>query len=883
MSEPNIDSRWNKDREFPLRRFLVVGVPGLLIILAVILSLFKACNSLGINGILKIYSPGQKDSGFVKKANDLFEILLLEEDSTVFPTDLESLNRHYLALEFDLPYASDNAAYIEGTDLRVVGIHQDYIPEEYREFYFNSRLPQLLKQQRENLSETYFKITLKPHYSGMRKSISVNSVELFPAMFKVALTKDPWTGTIYANNNTLFTEENSVFLTIGNTVLPMHKNSHEALHDSYKLVLDNSKVYLSGSRRRTIDYYQYYMETYRRDKSVSIMLENNRDVNICCVGDTFVISSQFNFNQGKRKLNAGKNQRIAVRDGDKFIFYSDNNHKLAEFTVNTQDPSLVLSSLTHNAKGTSRYVISRDQTDLFTQQMIRGLCRSLSNTDSVQDVHLSLEPFLSREFERELKDYLHELQSNARKDTKAFPRNQKESEFDISLTIMDLATGQVLASPFYISQFDKERSSDDLKMATRNVALSRRSLGSTFKPLLALAAVQANPDLLNLNTAGMYSDVNLDKKNPNATAMFHRRRTRSWAKNTTHWSGTDFVKFIARSDDVYPVSLAALALSQARGNYASLPIGENNVFGMHGGRLAFNPGKFQNDQPFPYWLSLLSGANYSRDIPISRYLFEGLHNDQEFELSGICPDATNLHYDTFYNDENLEFRAKLVPWVLGQGGNEWSCISIAESWCRMLSKRDIHARLLRYDSVPALIVGRNEPNYYCVRENRDFNGVMSTWNGFLDRFEAAQKIPGGSGYTLYPMFRKVSELNQSLGLQDSSELVLFSKTGTPDAYVRDETPTLNARKRYLDVGVYTFALVRNGELNKIKEQEPQPAKGIVCVIRVTRSYKCMKCTESKKCDTCSNASGFWGTTARNFFVNKPSRLQKLYWMTERYF
>lgn len=884
MSEPNIDPKWNKEREFPLRRFLVAGVPVLLIAIAVLLSPFKSCNSLGEQGIKNVYSPGQQNIGFVKKSNDLFKILLQKTDTLIVPVDLESLNKHYLAFEFDLPYAADDVACIKGTDLRVVGIHQDYIPEEYREFFFNSRLPQLLKQQSEEISETFFKISLRSHSIGMRKRMSVESIKLIPSMFKVALTKDPWTGTIYANENCLFTKENSVFLTFANTILPLHKKERECLHNSYNLVLDNSDIYLPGKKKSQLDYYQYYIDTYNSDRSVSIMLENNRDVNICCVGDSLIISSLFNFNQGKRKLTAGKNQKIAIKDGDKLIFYSDNNHKIAEFTVNTEDPSLVLSSLTHSSLGTSRYVISKNQTDLFTQQMIRSFCRSLSNKDSIKDVRLSLDPFLSREFEIEIRNYLNKLQSDAKVNTKGFPKNQKESEFDISITIMDMATGQVLASPFYMSQFDKERKTDDLKMTSRNVALSRRSLGSTFKPILSLAAVQSNPDLLDLNTFGMYSDFNLDKTDPKATAKFHGRLTKSWAKGTTHWFGTDFVNFIAHSDDVYPVSLAALALSQAKkSQFSILPVGESNVFIMSNNKLRFNHGQFQSDQPFPHWLALLSGANLFNNIPISSYLFEGLFNESDNIPNEICPDATNLHYDTFYDSDNMDFRDKLVPWVLGQGGNEWSCMSIAESWCRIINKRDIHSRFVKYNSMPSLLIAKNDQNYYSIKPNQNFQGVMNAWNQFLDKFEASQKIPGPPKVmTLYPMYLKINELNRVLGLQNGNELVLFSKTGTPDAYVRDEVPMLNARKRYLDVGVYTFALIKKKELQKIKNKDPKPGKGIVCVIRLTRSYKCMSCGKNEKCDTCLNANGFWGSTARDFFVSKPERLRKLYKMTEKY-
>lgn len=869
MSEPYIDSKWNKDRKFPLRRFLVAGFPVLLIIVAVVFSPFKACNSLGKEGQKNVYSPGQENIGFVKKSNELFEILLQNVDNSVEPTNLETLNKYYRAIDFDLPYASDNVACINGSDLRVVRIHQDCIPEKFREFFFNSRLPQLLEQQSEKICETYFKITLQSKSKGMNKKLLVKSIKLIPSMFKVALGKEPWNGTIYANGNCLFTTANSVFLTIGNAFLPLHRNKKEGLHNSCKLVLDGDFLYSAGTDKQPLDYYNYYMDTYNSDGSVSIMLEGNKDVNICCVGDTLVIRSQFNFNYGDRLLRSGPSQRIAVKDGDKLIFYNGNNRKLAEFSINTDDPSRILSSLTHTSLGTSRYIISRNQTDLFTQQIIQGFCRALSNNDSIDDVHLSLEPFLSREFEKEIKDYLKELQIMTKSNTVAFPLNQKEPEFDISITIMDMATGQVLASPFYLSQFDKELKKDELQMTSRNVALSRRALGSTFKPLVGLASVLTRPDLLNLNTKGMYSNVNADKKDPKATAIFHGRKTLSWAKGTSHWDGTDFVNFIAHSDDVYPVSLVALALAE-QGSYSQLPL--EKAFEMKNGLLHLRKQQFSINDKFPHWLAELSGANYSDDMPANSDLFEDLKQGEEFWLNGVCPDVTNLHYDTFYDSEDLDFRHRLVTWVLGQGGNEWSCMSIGESWCRMLSKRDVHTRLLKYNSVFPLIRSH-------INDDQDLKSVTKTWNSFLDKFSLAQSL-AVSGTTLRPMYDKVNGLNQDMALHGDSALVLFSKTGTPDSYLRDEVPMLNTRKRYLDVGLYTFALMRKSELQKIKDNKP--AKGVVCVVRLTRSYKCMKCGISGKCENCLKGSGFWGNTARDFFVSTPRRLKKLYKMTESY-
>ena len=152
----------------------------------------------------------------------------------------------------------------------------------------------------------------------------------------------------------------------------------------------------------------------------------------------------------------------------------------------------------------------------------------------------------------------------------------------MSVTIMDLHTGEVLASPFYTDLFDHADYPEALRMTIRNPSLSRRSIGSTFKPMVALAAVEASPTLLNMNTASP-ARYHADFKAKPATAQFFGRRTHPWAEKTkNHWGGCDFTTFLYRSDDVYPVALAALAMTGERVDGASvtrLPLsGSQNFF-----------------------------------------------------------------------------------------------------------------------------------------------------------------------------------------------------------------------------------------------------------------------------------------------------------------
>ena len=95
------------------------------------------------------------------------------------------------------------------------------------------------------------------------------------------------------------------------------------------------------------------------------------------------------------------------QDGMKIILFSAINKKrLAEFSIASQNPTTVLSSLIESNKGKKRYYINDKYTDFFTQQILRGLSKNLTNEIYENDIHLTIDPLLSKEFEEELKDYL---------------------------------------------------------------------------------------------------------------------------------------------------------------------------------------------------------------------------------------------------------------------------------------------------------------------------------------------------------------------------------------------------------------------------------------------------------------------------------------------
>ena len=939
MNDPRIDKHLQNDKQLPLRPFLVAGIPFLVMLLAFLLTFFQGCTELGSASKHNIYDPTSslsEDEGFVGKSNQLLRHLLAKVDSSVEATCLDSLNKRYKALEFALPYGEEHKAYIEAADLRLVAVHPEYISDDdLRVFYYNSRLPQLLRLQSQQKGETFFRLTLSPVPKTVRggvKPIVVKDITLIPSMFKVMLTKSPWTGTIYANDNCLFSDTNAVFLSYGNTVLPLRTQKkltrdnpilfQAVMHDGTLLASaqpsQTTKEPTSQTPRRPapIDYYDYYTKAFATDAQRAVRIELHDEplkprlasFLISCTRDSILISANTPVNvvaDGQSltflppTTGSQRPPVIPFRDGMKLIVYDMQNQKMGEFALQRENPARVLSCLVHASTGTSRFYIAPEQTDLFTQQMLKGLARHFSSSDNIDSLQLSIDPLLSREFEADVKRYLHDLQQTISREK---PASQVKEQYDMSVTIMDLATGDILASPFYNTLFDSSDFPVALRMTTRNAALSRRSIGSVFKPMVALAAVEATPSLLNMDTqAPRRYSVNGSLDDPKAKATFFGRSTYAWArKSATHWGGCNFTTFLQRSDDVYPVALAALAMTgqdMDAATITTLPLsGNSNFFELGRGQMLkfkrfsdANPSSSTQapsngaidtrDHPFTDWLAYLYNTSYDKDLYVDLNPFAALINrtdpsrKEDFGLEEVSPELTSLRMDRFYDGD--DFKARLVPWVLGQGDNAWNCIKLTEAWARMIGKYDVKASFLRSDTLHPVSLVRDGAQFPSSSVGqRSLSAINATWNSFLDKLSSAQK--GGS--LLKQMNDRVDALNKA----EHTSLTLFSKTGTPDAYIRYEFPMLGGNNRYVDVGLYAFALTDGGQYERIRQN--QPAKGIVCVVRITRSYQCRQCRPGHQCRSCESFWGLKSAHARDFFAAASShRLEKLYHMTKSYY
>jgi hypothetical protein len=583
-------------------------------------------------------------------------------------------------------------------------------------------------------------------------------------------------------------------------------------------------------------------------------------------------------------------ETVYIPQNAKILLYKDKVKK-CELTLAKQNPINDLSYLIHTNRGRERVTIDTTFTDIYTQQIIRNL-QERTNAESPALINLSIDPMFSKSMQIELQRYLGTLGEN--ENIKAGMR--RGEQFEISLTVMDTRTGEILCAPFATSH----QADDNFIYSRRNPNLVRRYIGSSFKPLLSLAAILTYPDLINLNTRTLHNARMLHDNNDGTALLagFPLRPSFSNEGNyTSFWIGSSgLTEYLSRSDDVYPVVMTTYAMNHKYTNLRNHRQRITNRYNLNGNSDAFmqsgdNTRMLPKNQQgyktkaeefmFVKLMDVLYGLNSNVDAVDSlkylpayytwRYLQNGdidINNDERPSIfSEISPNVTNMMYGTWRNNS---LSGELRPWILGQGNNEWSNMKMAEAYARMVGKRDVQISLIRTPEgvVPGKLVEsvrqrfdkENDDTFYSSTPDQ----INNDWNGFLDKFEAAQ-----SNGTLLPPFR--NRVTSGLG----NNFVSLSKTGTPDVYTRSDIERITHRNVTYDAGCFSFALMTEDQYNIIKNDAIDSPRGIVCVLRIVHSYPHINKTRD------ANRNIIESKQARDFYTK--DRLRQIYEFTKSSF
>ena len=859
-----LDKRWMQRHRGKL--MLAVAV---VVALVLGMTFFKRCTQVGKPAAGDIYVPSA-ESGFVGKTNDLLAHLVERGNSGAYaqikPHTIEDLQRRYPGLEFTLPYGESAVEGGRAADIRLVGINPDSISDQAdRRFYFNSDIPSLLEKQRANLGERMFRIAF-----AEGDALVIQRIEVVPAMFKVALVKDPWVGTITCAGNSLFPASSHCYVSWGKSVLPLRQTAghlSEGGGHNKVFVADSQTHTLRGTDGKETDYWRL-CRAYQADtttlcirwdgKEEEIYLEylDDHRVRVRPVG---MYCQPYDDNgpmEALRPLSSSAGGQVYSLEHDIKLVLSRQKdaQKITEVLISRQNPMLRLSSLIHTSAGKSRYQISPALTDRFTQQVLRGLSSTLRNTVYADSIHLSLDPMLSMQMERELKDYCSTLRRSG--------RFYNDDQWELSMTVMDMATGCVVAAPYYRSA--DEGIDYELAISRKNPALMRRYVGSAFKPLVALAAVLTKPQLAHLNTVGMYSlkqeTIRRKGRGTVGKAMFLGKETDAWSlspSTQSFWGGcTGMRQFLAVSDDVYPVALVAKALNFGEGAGSPFVFKNRNVLLQTNDNFSWAGSRFMHYLDKLYTIPGLKDYMANDSLQMAYYTWDNLRlkATDRFGLDNVSPDPTLLYYDML-NMPGATMKGELVPWILGQGSNEWNSLKLAEAWTRMLTKRKV---------VASFVSTQQPPDVEDLSKGCD----TKAWNEFLTALRDAQR---NSPRLLTPMYNQVAQLNRDEHIADS--LLLLSKTGTPDNYAREEWKRIAGGPLWLDMGLYCMALMPKSGFQAV--MKGQQTSGLMCVVRVTRIVD-----RKAHPQVADGDNGVTSSDARNFFSANYERLRRFYQMTK---
>lgn len=873
--KPRIDKDWYRTHGAMLRGAAVA------VVVAVLLAYVGyRWNALGRLAVDDVYTP-DNETGFIGRSNELLQRLVDEgnERSPETCRTIADLNKKYPALRFELPYKANEMMGGRAADIRLVDIVMDSIRnEEDRIFFNNSKLGGMLAQQRRSMGDNQFRI----RFDGDGRGIKVKSITLIASRFRVALSSDPWRSSVIAADNAMFDRERHCFVSYGGSVVPLRVGGATlptAGNTQTLYVLNSEHVLSTTSGKVTpVDWLEMderfaerpllnlvfrragaasYSESLKLGfdgDSLLVRVEGSNGFRcqpfyIGATGDDVVSSSGSNIQSMKR---------LPLDRGDVKLVVTGADGSRSELTVSRNNPLLVLSQPVHTTRGRGRYNLPPAMTDRFTGQVVRGLNNALRNTtyDSAC-IRLTLDPLLGKTIEQMLSTYYNErLRTN-------YPRHTKSgkafNEIEMSVTVMDMATGNVLAVPYF-------RSADidmplDVVMERKNPALVRRFIGSTFKPLLATAAAVTVPSLSTYVPAA--GDFYISDNVPYLYGM----PIAQWGP-TSHWAAhSPMSAFFSQSEDVYPVALAMRAMcgGEVDRNGSGVFVTRNGSWSMptDGAEVT----NFANNAFFQNITALYNVKSWSAteigetdDFDMSQYIWRGLHlqDDQTFAMEIVNPDMVNMAYELMCHN-NPTLKSHLVPWVLGQGNNEWNAVKLAEAWTRMLTKRAVEASLVASDSVPMPPA--------IARPGGDGAFDNNAWNNVLGALELAQS----SGSLLSGVYNRVQRLNQAEGLDDNHKLVLYGKTGTPDNYTRIEGLQAERTSLVLDPGLYCMALMPRHAVTAAAGGGAGSG-GIMIVVRVTRIVP--KALEG-------SSNGIGSADAREFLLHH-NNLENIYRLTRQY-
>lgn len=782
------------------------------------------------------YAPlNIKDKGFYGKVNSLLEKAL--EDKFDVEYDITQLDKIYKRLKFYYP--NDTTSYSASVyDIRLIDFIPDSTDKEELAFYFNSDFRNTIEKQKRNLSQEYF------HIEWDRAKTKILSITIDTTLFNLSLLNDSWKGSIKFIDPFSEVDPNVKYVITENNVIPLFSSNVDTTR-FYNYMNQYDTISPIREKKYSIDEFEYLFQSLNNDNSEKshVLLLNyhsaNEKENECSIRflntkNRIFIQTQFvnlTLNIGGKQLSFVNDTAFALPtnfDWLKITLQLRNLTKKYSLYISKVSPFSIASKPLNGGVTSERLHIDTNYLDLFSLQQLRQLESGISNKDSIKSVTLSTNIILSKYLEQQIKAKVASLNKD-----KTFCL-RPDDVFEMSVCLMDIATGEIIAAPFYSNEFEKNNIDEIANQ--RNFNLARHDIGSTFKPLISLAAYLKYPSLSDFqllpattyfiaDTASVilgYPTIGygFDRKTKTPNDLF-------WSKNSVGRQ-----EFLSKSNDNFPVALSMIALTE-RGDpaYRFLASGKlnntsiNNLHQINGdvtSRINFSRKIRQpifkdiSNSSFVNLISnLYSVSPENKDstyntITYDTQPWDSLKTKKNVFFS-LYPDIVYLGTDRFGNTNSgdPDFK-KFELFVLGQGDNLWSNIKLAEAYSRLISKHKVNATFLATDSIKVPNLFLNPKSLFKSQSGDQYNfdvsrvSMENSWLSFMQDWEAAVKLKNPLLNTAYLNFNK--------GVKNFKDYHFYCKTGTPqenDEHSNNKVFKKGKTQVWWDEGVFVFGVTNN--------------------------------------------------------------------------
>jgi len=862
-----------------------------LLIAAVIISFFATYRCLQKNNFINKFHKDEFDYPITqyKPLNDTINNKGLYGKIN-FALDKALKEKGYIADKLtDTTYMKDSRLlfFVPQTENHIVDVREirliGFIPDSTEiEFFHNSNFKRYLQKQKENLDKSYFIIEWKKEeYPPRIKSIKIDNT-----LGDVPLLNNNWKGQIFLEDPFSQIDKNVVYLIKDNMPIPLFTSNFPIIEfcgaptKFIPVKIDEWKP------NKTHEYQQWYNDMNNivpsHSKVLRVEYNNKNWVEFLNKGDSIYLSNGTQdtifmwINNHKQPIPRQVNGYAFPRSFKNMVKLEIKSTK--EYIYLSKTPFSVASKSTNNGFAGKRINIKEEYCDLFTRQQLLQLESNLDTTS--QNIKLTTNIILSKILEDEIKDYVNK---------KLFPnkttQKTKKDEFQMSICLMDISTGEVIAAPYYSNRFSDKKTVAETEI--RNFNLVRHHIGSTFKPLLAFAAAAKYPSL------SKFSLTNLVERTDDCCLIGYK--VPHYGKgNDLFWNtynSKSRINFLGHSHDNYPIALTMLALTENDSNPADIILFNllnaqkldnekiNNLPKLLGNNdltripnyykkkeILFNEEKVKAKLEESSFANLLynlydiemgsrdvNNWSLTADTMSWRYL-----KGNTLKLYSLYPDKLNLQLDLINNFIDFE------NFVLGQGNNFWNNVKLAEAYSRLLSKKAVKATFLKgNDSIPDLFKDNgmfNHISHYDFKRTKQ--EIENAWISFMEDWREAvaqtkrddKKNPTHKGGTLHEAYKKFKDSFKD-NANDFNKYHFYCKTGTPQKYninehskrSKEDGTVYLSETLWRDEGVFVFGITNKDDNNP---------KGIVGVIYIKR-------ISDKKPTT-----SIEGATARDFLTDE---------------